>query len=146
MQHTTIWINICFFYALLPHALCIACYRCTSFDHGVKECDDTFATDVTTEGFIAKNCVYGYWDAHFCIKLKGTREDGSTIMVRECSTDDWGSHCGLIQFERDNRLEDIEGCLETCNYDGCNLATTNYLNNLVLWLHLVVTMFLGCVR
>ena len=53
-------------------------------------------------------------------------EDGSSILVRQCSTNDWGSHCGLIQYEADGRIEDIDGCLEACDFDGCNSATKHF--------------------
>jgi len=39
----------------------------------VKECEDKFKTDVTTEHLISRNCMAGYWKAHFCIKIKGIR-------------------------------------------------------------------------
>ena len=61
-------------------------------------------------------------------------EDGSSILVRQCSTTDWGSHCGLIQYEAGGRLEDIDGCLEACDFDGCNSATKKISNTLTVLL------------
>lgn len=129
-----VWIWIYIIYAIIPYANCIDCYHCTSLGGEHKECEDTFQTDITTEHLISRNCYYGYFKAHFCIKLKGTREDGSSILVRQCSTTDWGSHCGLIQYEAGGRLEDIDGCLEACDFDGCNSATKKISNTLTVLL------------
>lgn len=49
--------------------------------------------------------------------------DGTSILVRQCAVNDWGSRCGLIQFESAKGVEDVDGCLESCDYDGCNSAS-----------------------
>ena len=52
--------------------------------------------------------------------------DGSSILVRQCGDYDWGSHCGDILYDAgDGREELVDGCLESCNHDGCNSAIQN---------------------
>ncbi|KAH3869497.1 hypothetical protein DPMN_032666 [Dreissena polymorpha] len=72
----------------------------------------------------------GYWKGSHCIKLKGKRMDGTSMLIRQCATSDWGSVCGLIKFDSkaNNNFEDIDGCVETCESDGCNTATTPIYN------------------
>ncbi|XP_060570406.1 uncharacterized protein LOC132728753 [Ruditapes philippinarum] len=137
MKHTSFWLGICLFYAIIKSALTIDCYDCKSQNGDHKECDDTFERDITTYSLISRNCYYGFWKAQFCIKLKGTRADGSTIVVRQCTVKNWGSHCGLIQFQTSKGLEDIDGCLESCDYDGCNMATTYKQNYFVLCISVI---------
>lgn len=121
---TKVWIGLYVFYAIMKNVLTIDCYECSSRNGDHKECEDEFVKDITTYNLISRDCYYGYWKANFCIKLKGKWEDGTTILVRQCAVKDWGSHCGLIQFETSDGTVDIDGCLKTCDYDGCNLATT----------------------
>lgn len=46
--------------------------------------------------------------------------DGSSILVRQCSRKDWGTHCGDIRYIVGGKEEKIYGCLESCDFDGCN--------------------------
>ncbi|WAQ95634.1 hypothetical protein MAR_028324 [Mya arenaria] len=117
-------------FEILRILLTIDCYHCASLAGDHKECEDVFARDITTEHLISRECTSGYWRAKFCIKLKGKRVDGTSILIRQCAQRDWGSHCGLIQLDATgtNRFEDIDGCVETCDFDGCNLATTTHCN------------------
>lgn len=51
-------------------------------------------------------------------------EDGTEILVRQCGDGDWGSHCGdIMYYNGDKGAERVNGCLETCNHDGCNKAS-----------------------
>jgi len=68
-------------------------------------------------------------------------KDGTSVVIRQCAITDWGSHCGLIQFHVGSRVDNIEGCLETCNFDGCNLATTNKRTNGVVLVMAVIVFF-----
>ena len=70
-------------------------------------------------------------------------EDGSSILVRQCSTTDWGSHCGLIHYEAGGRIENIDGCLEACDYDGCNSATKHFNIPLTLLLAFLMLLLLS---
>ena len=69
-------------------------------------------------------------------------EDGTKILVRHCSDADWGKDCGEIRYiYGDNHNERIQGCLTTCNYDGCNSAPSRLaLSPLLLLFLLFLTM------
>ncbi|KAL4240287.1 hypothetical protein ACF0H5_001081 [Mactra antiquata] len=110
-------------------SLSIDCYDCKSVAGNNKRCEDTFETDFSTYDLISRKCYYGFWKAHFCIKLKAVRADGSSILVRQCAVKDWGSRCGLIHFESPHGVEEVDGCLESCDFDGCNTATPTYKYN-----------------
>lgn len=69
--------------------------------------------------------------------------DGTSILIRQCAQSDWGSRCGIIEFDAkgNHNFEDIDGCLESCDYDGCNLATTP-MYNIALILSSVMFVFI----
>ncbi|KAK3786540.1 hypothetical protein RRG08_020921 [Elysia crispata] len=114
--------------AVFSHiAQAIDCYKCTSIDGKVEDCEDDFDRGISTVHLISRECVYGYFKGTHCIKLKGLREDGVRITVRDCSDGDWGSHCGDIRYLYGNKQQKIDGCLEACDHDGCNPATTTAL-------------------
>lgn len=123
MQNSALWMIVGIIYSVISKVLPIDCYFCHSINGAVQECEDSFVTDISTIHLISRDCNFGYFKAQYCIKLKGTRADGSSILVRQCSMEDYGQHCGLIQFEVGEEYEDVEGCLETCKQDGCNLGT-----------------------
>lgn len=108
----------------IKHVYSIDCYVCTSLNGQNKACDDEFKKDLTTSLFISRTCVFEFFKGTHCIKLKGKRSDGSSIVVRQCGDYDWGSHCGDILYDSgDGRGEElVDGCLESCNHDGCNAA------------------------
>ncbi|KAH3869499.1 hypothetical protein DPMN_032668 [Dreissena polymorpha] len=130
-------------YAIIPTVAAIDCYHCASLQGDHKECEDVFARDITTEHLIARDCMTGYWKGSHCIKLKGKRIDGTTILIRQCAISDWGSRCGIIEFDAkgNHKFEDIDGCLESCDYDGCNIATTP-LHSFVIILSSVMFCFI----
>ncbi|VDI82085.1 UPAR/Ly6 domain-containing protein bou-like [Mytilus galloprovincialis] len=101
----------------------IDCYVCTSLDKDNKLCMDGFKKNLATSIYISRKCDFDFFKATHCIKLKGVREDGTEILVRQCGDNDWGSHCGDIMYTNgDSGTERINGCLETCDHDGCNTA------------------------
>ena len=51
-------------------------------------------------------------------------ENGDTLVIRTCILEDMNSQCGTFKFENDT----LEGCILTCDYDGCNGAITTRLN------------------
>ncbi|GFR85298.1 hypothetical protein ElyMa_004170100 [Elysia marginata] len=108
----------------LSPAQAIDCYKCTSIDGKVNDCEDDFDRGLSTVHLISRECVYGYFKGTHCIKLKGLREDGVRITVRDCSDADWGSHCGDIRYLYGDKQQKIDGCLEACDHDGCNAATS----------------------
>ncbi|KAL8590117.1 hypothetical protein ACOMHN_010312 [Nucella lapillus] len=104
-------------------AASIDCYRCTSINGANEACEDPFKTDLSTVDLIDRDCQYGYFSSTHCIKLKGVKEDGTKILVRHCSNSDWGKNCGDIRYiHSEDDEERIQGCLTTCNFDGCNSA------------------------
>ncbi len=46
--------------------------------------------------------------------------NGKTLVVRTCVLEDMNSQCGTFKFQNDT----LKGCLLTCDYDGCNAATS----------------------
>ncbi|KAK3583596.1 hypothetical protein CHS0354_039417 [Potamilus streckersoni] len=137
-----LWSRVYILSPLLGYVLGIDCYQCYSFNGMNEKCEDKFRTDVTTEHLIKRDCFYGYFRGTYCIKLLGTKKDGSTILVRDCSDNDWGRHCGDITFDFDNGKEDIKGCLETCDYDGCNSGNKLITNRHIIW---IVSLFTGII-
>ncbi|KAK3091750.1 hypothetical protein FSP39_022341, partial [Pinctada imbricata] len=106
----------------------IDCYECTSVNGDNRLCDDKFRRDLTTAMFISRKCDFGYFKGTHCIKLKGRRADGTDITIRQCGDYDWGRHCGDIKYMIDQATEtteNIDGCLEACDTDGCNRASSH---------------------
>ncbi|GFO18615.1 hypothetical protein PoB_004512000 [Plakobranchus ocellatus] len=136
--HTTPQLSYC--EIIFAGSDAIDCYKCTSIDGHLGECDDEFDRGISTVHLIARECVYGYFKGTHCIKLKGLREDGVRITVRDCSDGDWGSHCGDIRYLYGDKQQKIDGCLEACSHDGCNAATSiGQLHCGVLSLNLLLT-------
>ena len=70
-------------------------------------------------------------------------EDGTRILVRHCSDADWGKDCGEIRYiYGENHNERIQGCLTTCNYNGCNSAPSHLALSPVLLLTVGVVVTL----
>ncbi|KAL5018246.1 hypothetical protein ScPMuIL_003968 [Solemya velum] len=116
----------------------IDCYVCESLGGANELCEDKFQRGVNTYEFIDRECEFMYFKANFCIKLKGKRADGSSILVRQCSRRDWGTHCGDIRYLVGEREERIQGCLESCDFDGCN-SSQGLRSTLTFLLPLIVT-------
>merc|ERR1712080_150252 len=67
----------------------------------------------------------GTFPSNFCVKIIGTKfETGETLVIRTCLLEDMNSQCGTFKFENDT----LDGCVLTCDYDGCNGAVTTRLN------------------
>lgn len=69
-------------------------------------------------------------------------EDGTHILVRHCSDANWGSHCGDIRYLDHSMEERIIGCLESCDFDGCNSAPPTRPSSLFLCLLSLALTFL----
>lgn len=64
----------------------------------------------------------GVFPALFCVKVIGVTETtGEEIVVRACSIENMDNQCGIFKFES----EVLRGCILTCNYDGCNHASSH---------------------
>ncbi|BFZ03518.1 hypothetical protein BsWGS_06557 [Bradybaena similaris] len=98
----------------------IDCYKCTSIDGMLKECEDKFDRGMNTVHLIKRECVYGHFKGTHCFKLIGEKEDGTKITVRDCCDGDWGNHCGDIRYLQGDEEHRITGCLGSCDHDGCN--------------------------
>lgn len=131
MQNNALLMTVGIIYSLIPKVLPIDCYFCNSINGAMQECEDNFLTDLSTVHLISRDCSFGHFKAQYCTKLKGKRVDGSSILLRQCSMDDYGQHCGLIQLQEGDDLENIEGCLETCNQDGCNFGIVHKCNPVI---------------
>ncbi|GAB1610902.1 hypothetical protein Ahia01_001377000, partial [Argonauta hians] len=120
----------------------IDCYVCTSLNGGNQDCEDQFTTSRATIKMIRRDCNYGLFKATHCTKLKGKREDGSTIVVRHCANSDWGRHCGAIWYEPSGSAgsERLYGCLVSCNTDGCNAARRQSVGGTVMALALLTSL------
>ncbi|BFZ17905.1 hypothetical protein BsWGS_20944 [Bradybaena similaris] len=103
----------------------IDCYKCTSINEMNDECEDKFDTGMGTVQLIERECFYGLFRGTHCIKFKGEREDGTKVIVRDCSDSDWGSHCGDIRYLFGDKEQMITGCLAACSHDGCNTAAAH---------------------
>ncbi|KAJ8318669.1 hypothetical protein KUTeg_003760 [Tegillarca granosa] len=133
------------FVFLYLSVLAIDCYVCSSLKEDNKLCEDPFIKDLETTTYIVRSCYFGYFKATHCVKLKGTRADGSSILVRQCGDYDWGSHCGKIIYMIGEKEEPVNGCLETCDYDGCNTSTRHRPFNILLAANIAFLMLLRMV-
>ncbi|KAI0218212.1 hypothetical protein LSAT2_030059, partial [Lamellibrachia satsuma] len=106
--------------------LAIDCFGCDSVDGANGLCEDDFGPDSEIKRLLRRECRVGYFNfsAHFCVKIKGIKESGQTLMIRTCSVDNWGTQCGNIRFDQGSTEETIIGCLASCDMDGCNSSTT----------------------
>lgn len=127
----------------IKYAFSIDCYVCTSLNGKNQPCEDEFQKDLSTSLFINRTCFFAYFKGTHCIKLKGIRADGTSILVRQCGDYDWGSHCGDILYDSgDGRGEElIDGCLESCDHDGCNLANRSQWSGTLFTISLIYACF-----
>ncbi|CAG5119554.1 unnamed protein product [Candidula unifasciata] len=144
----SMWISRSCLMMLLPLLLrlistvqAIDCYKCTSINGTMKECEDEFNLSVSTVHLIQRECKYGHFRGTHCFKLKGERDDGIKITVRDCSDGDWGSHCGDIRYLEENGEHRIKGCLKACDHDGCNRSSGSDPNvNAIMALQIAVIL------
>ncbi|CAI9729525.1 Hypothetical predicted protein [Octopus vulgaris] len=120
----------------------IDCYVCTSINGGNQDCEDRFTSSMATVKMIQRECNYGLFRASHCTKLKGKREDGSTIVVRNCAKTDWGRHCGAIWYVKDESKdpERLYGCLVSCDTDGCNTASRHPVARILMAFALLIAL------
>ncbi|XP_034239840.1 U-scoloptoxin(05)-Sm1a-like [Thrips palmi] len=108
--------------SLSPTAEAINCYTCSSHNGSDPACEDPFHP---AHSYYSQKCMVpkmghiGVFPANFCIKLIGTNVDTSELMViRACVRKTMDSQCGSFRYQ-DNLMN---GCILTCDYDGCNSA------------------------
>ena len=73
--------------------------------------------------------------------------DDELLVVRTCVLEDiasGGVQCGTFRFQgnpdNDSLVDVMKGCILTCDYDGCNRAVVNEIQN--LWHYSFVLLFL----
>jgi len=98
----------------------VGCFLCNSFNGSDPGCRDPFHPAYST---YEKECKQGKRDrvglfvAHYCIKMSGISvKTGLELVVRTCALESMAHQCGQFEFED----EKYEGCLSTCDLDGCN--------------------------
>eukprot|EP00092_Neocalanus_flemingeri_P042841 GFUD01047003.1.p1 GENE.GFUD01047003.1~~GFUD01047003.1.p1 ORF type:complete len:149 (+),score=19.26 GFUD01047003.1:119-565(+) len=102
----------------------INCYSCTSRNHSDLHCEDPMSpyhSEYTINCQVPKEGHLGQFPANFCVKLTGVSAvTGESLVSRTCVLEDMNSQCGLFKFQNDT----MNGCILTCEHDGCNSALT----------------------
>jgi len=124
----------------------ISCYTCNSRNRTDENCHDPFnpAMSKYIESCkVPKQNHIGVFPARFCVKVIGkTASEGVELVIRACSLENMDNQCGSFRFEKDH----LQGCILTCDYDGCNRSTklfrmsTNCLFNIVIIIITIITM------
>ncbi|KFM71656.1 hypothetical protein X975_01911, partial [Stegodyphus mimosarum] len=100
----------------------ISCYTCSSRNGTDLNCHDPFhpAMSTYTEGCkVPKEGHIGRFPANFCIKVIGkTVQTEEEHVIRACTLENMDNQCGVFRFEKDT----LQGCILTCDYDGCNAS------------------------
>ncbi|KAG8202159.1 hypothetical protein JTE90_010516 [Oedothorax gibbosus] len=98
----------------------ISCYTCNSRNGTDQNCHDPFhpAMSTYTEACkVPKEGHIGQFPANFCIKVIGkTIQTEVEHVIRACVLENMDNQCGVFRFEEDT----LQGCILTCDYDGCN--------------------------
>ncbi|XP_065577482.1 U-scoloptoxin(05)-Sm1a-like [Artemia franciscana] len=121
----------------------ISCYDCTSKNGSDINCEDP----VNPALIVYKNPCnagkdghIGEFPANFCIKIIGREYDSEDDMVlRKCTLESMDNQCGEFRFE--DTL--FRGCILTCDFDGCNIASelpTASLLNLITILTFLIRL------
>ncbi|XP_054257836.1 uncharacterized protein LOC128998639 [Macrosteles quadrilineatus] len=121
----------------------INCYICSSLNGSNPNCQDPFNPAMSTykeKCMVPKQGHVGMFPANFCIKIDGKNVDTKEIMViRACVIKTMDSQCGEFRYQ-DTMMT---GCIQSCDYDGCNRAFTITSPSILtifglgsLWLHI----------
>uniref|UniRef100_A0A147BD86 Putative secreted protein n=2 Tax=Ixodes ricinus TaxID=34613 RepID=A0A147BD86_IXORI len=102
---------------------CINCYTCSSLNGSDPNCHDPLNpayTRYSTDCTVPKEKHIGEFPAHFCVKVVGrTVETNIEMVIRICSLETMDNSCGVFRYEETV----LQGCILTCNSNGCNVAT-----------------------
>ncbi|XP_037094523.1 uncharacterized protein LOC119114523 [Pollicipes pollicipes] len=119
----------------------INCYKCSSRNGTNPACHDPFSPAMSTyvrACKVPKQKHVGEFPANFCVKLTGTStRTGEVLVIRNCVLKNMESQCGAFKFAN----ETLHGCVLTCNYDGCNGATSQTVCALTLLLTLAAALW-----
>lgn len=136
------WITLLAYLVNLTEVSGIGCYMCTSHNGTDPGCHDPFNPalsnfeDDCRQGKIDR---FGYFPAHYCIKIKGT-EVGNTreMYIRTCSIETLEDQCGEFQFE--GVL--YNGCISTCKTTACNKTPKSDTSlGLIIFLHFFIAYY-----
>ena len=115
----------------------ISCYECNSRNFSNPLCHDpVHPAGVTLKDHckVAKKNHVGLFPALYCVKMIGkSRRSQDQIVIRTCALESMDNSCGVFKYED----ESFEGCILTCNYDGCNSSLDVFTHS-----HLFIMMTL----
>ncbi|KAK6631026.1 hypothetical protein RUM44_003198 [Polyplax serrata] len=119
----------------LPGCESINCYTCSSVNGSNPHCEDpinTHLSEYTEKCMVPKKNHVGLFPANFCIKITGVNTDTyERIVIRACVMKTMDSQCGMFKYQD----QAMNGCVLTCDYNGCNKAQRNShvtFNHLIL--------------
>lgn len=122
----------------------ISCYTCSSVNGTDINCHDPFHPAMSTyteECRVPKEGHIGKFPANFCIKVIGkTVQTQEEHVIRACTLENMDNQCGVFRFEQDT----LQGCILTCDYDGCNTAA--HCHTSVLATFFSTAVILGNIR
>ena len=133
---------ICFPSLPLVTGTSISCYFCNSRNRTQASCHDPIHPEGTAyieHCKVPKEDHNGLFPAYYCIKMIGVSQvSGEEVVVRYCSMENMDNQCGNFKFME----EPFEGCILTCNYDGCNhSANSSRVAILLTFSSTLVTIF-----
>ncbi|GBL80731.1 hypothetical protein AVEN_225368-1 [Araneus ventricosus] len=145
MLHFFTLTTLSIFLQRINQGYAISCYECNSKNGTDRNCHDPFhpAMSTYTEGCkVPKEGHIGQFPANFCIKVIGkTVHTEEEHVIRACVLENMDNQCGVFRFESDT----LQGCILTCDYDGCNRSTTLH-QSIFLLLTTTSILFLILIR
>ncbi|XP_050531121.1 U-scoloptoxin(05)-Sm1a-like isoform X2 [Daktulosphaira vitifoliae] len=110
---------------------CINCFKCSSLNGSNTDCEDPFNPAMSSyieKCMVPKRGHVGMFPANFCTKIVGTNVITREVMViRQCAMKTMDSQCGEFKYQ-DNTMD---GCILTCDFDGCNSGYKNTSNTIL---------------
>ncbi|XP_050438760.1 U-scoloptoxin(05)-Cw1a-like [Adelges cooleyi] len=117
--------------SILQGTSCINCFKCSSLNGSNANCEDPFNPAMSSyieKCMVPKRGHVGMFPANFCTKIIGTNVITHEVMViRQCAMKTMDSQCGEFKYQENT----MDGCILTCDFDGCNSAYT-YKPNIIL--------------
>ncbi|GFG37384.1 hypothetical protein Cfor_11191 [Coptotermes formosanus] len=123
----------------------INCYTCSSFNGSDPNCEDPYNPAMSTyreKCMVPKQGHIGTFPANFCIKIVGKNvETWELTVIRACVMKTMDTQCGMFRYQDDT----MTGCILTCDYDGCNMASHFNPNRLLLGTAIIWLIFKHCI-
>ncbi|VVC45235.1 Hypothetical protein CINCED_3A010714 [Cinara cedri] len=127
--------------SILQGSLCINCYKCSSLNGSNADCEDPFNPAMSTyieKCMVPKKGHVGMFPANFCTKIIGKNVKTLEIMViRQCAMKTMDSQCGEFKYQDHT----MNGCILTCDFDGCN-SGKKHMSNIIFQIMLSVILLL----